>query len=37
MTIDLPVREGNAGIPPRKVRDWWRDAVVYQIYPRSSE
>ena len=35
MTIDLPVREGNAGIPPRKVRDWWRDAVVYQIYPRS--
>ena len=35
VTIDLPVREGNAGIPPRKVRDWWRDAVVYQIYPRS--
>ena len=35
MTIDLPVREGNAGMPPRKVRDWWRDAVVYQIYPRS--
>jgi alpha-glucosidase len=35
VTIDLPVREGNAGMPPRKVRDWWRDAVVYQIYPRS--
>ena len=35
MTIDLPVREGNADIPPRKARDWWRDAVVYQIYPRS--
>jgi len=32
---DLPVREGNADLPPRKVRDWWRDAVVYQIYPRS--
>ena len=32
---DLPVREGNADIPPRRVRDWWRDAVVYQIYPRS--
>ena len=27
MTIELPVREGNSGIPPRKVRDWWRDAV----------
>jgi len=35
VTIDLPVREGNADIPPRKARDWWRDAVVYQIYPRS--
>ena len=35
MTIDLPVREGNAEIPPRNARDWWRDAVVYQIYPRS--
>jgi alpha-glucosidase len=35
VTIDLPVREGNASLPPRKVRDWWRDAVVYQIYPRS--
>ncbi len=34
-TADLPVREGNAGIPPRETRDWWRDAVVYQIYPRS--
>lgn len=34
-TADLPVREGNAGIPPREARDWWRDAVVYQIYPRS--
>jgi alpha-glucosidase len=34
-TADLPVREGNAGIPAREVRDWWRDAVVYQIYPRS--
>jgi len=33
--IELPVREGNADIPPREVRDWWRDAVVYQIYPRS--
>lgn len=32
---ELPVREGNADIPPREVRDWWRDAVVYQIYPRS--
>jgi len=35
VTIDLPVREGNAEIPPRNARDWWRDAVVYQIYPRS--
>ncbi len=35
MTIDLPDREGNAGIPPRVSRAWWRDAVVYQIYPRS--
>ncbi|MBI1375907.1 MAG: DUF3459 domain-containing protein [Frankiales bacterium] len=34
-TADIPVREGNAGVPPREVRDWWRDAVVYQIYPRS--
>ena len=32
---DLPVREGNAGLPPRTERPWWRDAVVYQIYPRS--
>jgi alpha-glucosidase len=32
---DVPVREGNADIPPREVRDWWRDAVVYQVYPRS--
>ncbi|MFN8169208.1 MAG: glycoside hydrolase family 13 protein [Candidatus Nanopelagicales bacterium] len=32
---DLPVREGNAGLPPRDERFWWRDAVVYQIYPRS--
>ena len=31
----LPTREGNAGLPPRDQRDWWRDAVVYQIYPRS--
>ena len=35
MTADLPVREGNAGLPPRDERLWWRDAVVYQIYPRS--
>jgi alpha-glucosidase len=34
-TPDLPVREGNAGLPPRDERLWWRDAVVYQIYPRS--
>ncbi len=33
--VALPVREGNAGLPPRGSRDWWRDAVVYQIYPRS--
>jgi alpha-glucosidase len=32
---DLPVREGNAALPPRDERLWWRDAVVYQIYPRS--
>ena len=32
---ELPVREGNAGLPPRTERPWWRDAVVYQIYPRS--
>ncbi len=35
MTADLPTREGNAGLPPRDERLWWRDAVVYQIYPRS--
>ena len=35
MTAPLPVREGNAGLPPRDERLWWRDAVVYQIYPRS--
>jgi alpha-glucosidase len=34
-TTELPVREGNAGLPPRTERPWWRDAVVYQIYPRS--
>jgi alpha-glucosidase len=32
---ELPVREGNTGLPPRDERLWWRDAVVYQIYPRS--
>lgn len=32
---DLPAREGNVGVPPRASRDWWRDAVVYQVYPRS--
>lgn len=26
--VDLPV-------PPRSERAWWRDAVIYQIYPRS--
>lgn len=27
--------QGNADLPPRAARDWWRDAVVYQVYPRS--
>ena len=35
MTDGLPVREGNVDLPACEVRDWWRDAVVYQIYPRS--
>jgi alpha-glucosidase len=35
VAVELPVREGNPGISPRGVREWWRDAVVYQIYPRS--
>jgi alpha-glucosidase len=32
---DLPTVEGNAGLAPRSERPWWRDAVVYQVYPRS--
>jgi len=32
---DLPDVEGNDGLAPRAERAWWRDAVVYQIYPRS--
>jgi alpha-glucosidase len=32
---DLPAVEGNAGLPARAERPWWRDAVVYQVYPRS--
>ena len=32
MTADLPTREGNAGLPPRDERLWWRDAVVYSIF-----
>ena len=32
---DLPTVEGNAGLAPRGERPWWRDAVVYQVYPRS--
>ena len=26
---------GNAQLPARAQRPWWRDAVVYQVYPRS--
>lgn len=32
---NLPDVEGNDGLAPRAERPWWRDAVVYQIYPRS--
>ena len=34
-SLGLPALDGNAGLPPREARAWWRDAVVYQIYPRS--
>ncbi len=34
-STELPEREGNAGLASRLERPWWRDAVVYQIYPRS--
>lgn len=25
----------SPALPPRAERDWWRDAVIYQVYPRS--
>lgn len=32
MNFDMPVHADN---PPPIDRDWWRGAVIYQIYPRS--
>ena len=29
-----PTRHGRPKVPPRR-HDWWRGAVIYQIYPRS--
>ena len=30
-----PMTEPARGLADRRTRDWWKSAVVYQIYPRS--
>ncbi|MBW9215811.1 alpha-amylase [Mumia sp. zg.B53] len=35
MAIDVAPRADGPADTPVSQRDWWRDAVVYQVYPRS--
>jgi len=35
MTDGLPMTQPLQAAPPAVDRDWWRGAVIYQIYPRS--
>ncbi|WP_377272473.1 glycoside hydrolase family 13 protein [Peterkaempfera sp. SMS 1(5)a] len=38
LAVDAPARDtrtGAAAEPASKPRGWWRDAVIYQVYPRS--